>query len=253
MLSRPPGPARRPGPRRHLGHPGLQDLGHVERVSAGQLVQRGGLQVAAAGQLLHRAGGQGGQADPPGGALPGELAQRDPQLIVRRQVVVAEGDDEQDPGLAQPAAGEPEQVHGRLVGPVDVLHHHHVQRPRPADLAQQCAEELIPARPAVAQIQQFAAQLVGQVVQRPERARGEQAVAGAPGPAGIAQIALEPFEQRGLADARLPADDDQAPVAVPGLGRVAGQQGQRRLPLQQLHAYSVGHQRSMCHCGRPSR
>jgi hypothetical protein len=122
----------------------------------------------------------------------------------------------------------------------------------PGGLAQQGAEELIPVRPAVAQIQQLAAQLVGQVVQRPERARGEQAVAGSPGPAGIGQVALEPFEQRGLADARLPADDDQAPVAVPGLGRVAGQQGQRRLPLQQLHVHSVGHRRSMCHCGRPS-
>ena len=248
-----PGQHGVPGRSRHLGHPGPQDLGHVERVSAGQLVQRGGLQVTAAGQLLHRAGGQGGQADPPGGALPGQLAQRDPQLIVRRQVVVAEGDDEQDPGVAEPAAGEPEQVHGRLVGPVDVLHHHHVQRARPADLAQQGAEELIPVRPAVAQIQQLAAQLVGQVVQRSERARGEQAVAGAPGPAGIGQVVLEPFEQRGLADARLPAEDDQAPVAVPGLGRVAGQQGQRRLPLQQFHVYSVGHLCSMCHYGRPSR
>jgi len=47
--------------------------------------------------------------------------------------------------------------------------------------------------------------------------------------------------------------DDQAPVAAPGLGRVAGQHGQRRLPLQQLHAYSVGYRRSMCRCGRPSR
>ena len=99
-----PGQYGVPGRGRHLGHPGLQDFGHVERVSAGQLVQRGGLQVAAAGQLPHRAGGQGGQADPPGGALPGELAQRDPQLIVRREVVVPEGGNQQDPGLAQPAA-----------------------------------------------------------------------------------------------------------------------------------------------------
>jgi len=68
--------------------------------------------------------------------VPRELAQRDPQLIVRRQVVIPERNDQQHPGLAQPAAGEPEQVHGRLVGPVDILDHHHVQRPRLADLAQ---------------------------------------------------------------------------------------------------------------------
>jgi hypothetical protein len=98
-----PGQHGVPGRNRHRCHPGPQDLGDVERVSAGQLVQRGGFQVTAAGQLVHRAGGQGGQADPPGGALPGQLAQRDPQLIVRGQIVVAEGDDEQDPGLAEPA------------------------------------------------------------------------------------------------------------------------------------------------------
>src|SRR3979409_861113 len=67
------------------------------------------------------------------------------------------------------------------------------------------------------------------------------------------QIPLEPFEQGGLADASLPAEHDQAPVAPPGLGRTACQQGQRRLPLKQFHASSVGHPRSMCHFGRPSR
>jgi hypothetical protein len=126
-------------------------------------------------------------------------------------------------------------------------------RTRPADLAQQGAEELIPAGPAGTQLQQLAAQLVGEVVQRPERARGEQAVARAPGPAGVAQIPLKPFEQDGLADASLSAEHDQAPIAPPGLGRTAGQQGQRRLPLEQFRASSVGHPRSLCHFGRPSR
>jgi hypothetical protein len=91
-----------------------------------------------------------------------------------------------------------------------------------------------------------------EVVQRPERARGEQAVARAPGPAGITKLPLEPFEPGGLADASLPAEDDQTPVAPPGLGRTVGQQGQRRLPLQQFHASGVGHPRSWCHYGRSS-
>jgi hypothetical protein len=94
---------------------------------------------------------------------------------------------------------------------VNVFHHHHVQRAGPADLAQQGAEELIPVRPAGKPVQQLAAQLIGQVVQRPQRARGEQAVVRSPGPAGITQLPLESFEQRGLADARLPADDDEPP------------------------------------------
>ena len=105
---------------------------------------------------------------------------------------------------------------------MDVLHDHDVQRAGPADLAQQGAEELIPAGPAGTQLQQLAAQLVREVVQRPERARGEQAVARAPGSARITQLPLEPFEQGGLADASLPAEDDQAPVAPPGLGRAVG-------------------------------
>jgi hypothetical protein len=71
--------------------------------------------------------------------------------------------------------------------------------------------------------------------------------------AATAQIPLEPFEQGGLADARLPAEHDQAPGAPPGLGRTVGQQGQRRLPLEQFHAPSVGHPCSLCHFGRPSR
>ena len=37
------------------------------------------------------------------------------------------------------------------------------------------------------------------------------------------------------------AEQDQAPLAAPGLGRVAGQAGQRRLPLQQFHGLSAGH------------
>jgi len=52
------------------------------------------------------------------------------------------------------------------------------------------------------------------------------------------------------AAASLAAEDDQTPVAPPGLGRTVGQQGQRRLPLQQFHASSVGHPRSLCHYGR---
>ena len=43
-------------------------------------------------------------------------------------------------------AEEPQQVDGRLVGPVNVLDHHHVQRAWLADLAQQRPEQLVPGR-----------------------------------------------------------------------------------------------------------
>ena len=49
--------------RRYLLHPGLQHLGHVERVPAGQPVQFGRGQPAPDGQLPHGVRGQWRQAD----------------------------------------------------------------------------------------------------------------------------------------------------------------------------------------------
>jgi hypothetical protein len=59
--------------------------------------------------------------------------------------------------------------------------------------------------------------------------------------AGRGQVPLEPLDERRLAHPGLAVEQDQAPLAAPSLGRVAGQQGQRRLALQQLHGTSVGH------------
>ena len=55
--------------RRHRTHPGLQHLGDVERVSAGQPVQRGRIEPASCGQDPDRARGQRRQPDPPGRSL----------------------------------------------------------------------------------------------------------------------------------------------------------------------------------------
>ena len=113
----------------------------------------------------------------------------------RRQVVVPVGHDEQHRRLAEPAAGEPQQVYGRLVGPVDIFHHDHAERSRYAHLAQQGTEQFLAAGPGYAQVQQVAAELVSQIVQWPERAGDEQAVARAPRPAGIGQVPLKLFHQ----------------------------------------------------------
>ena len=138
-----PGQDRVAGRGRDLAHPGLHHFGHVERVTAGQPVQRGRFQPAAGGQHRRRVRGQRREADPPDRPLGGQVPQGDAERIVRGQAFVPVGGDEQHGGVADPAAQEPQQVDGGLVGPVDVLHHQHVQRIRLTDLAQQRAEQVL--------------------------------------------------------------------------------------------------------------
>jgi len=171
--------------------------------------------------------------------VPGQLAERDAQRIVRGQVVVPVGDDEQHRQLAQPAAGEPQQVNRRLIGPVNILHHHHVQRPRRTDLPQQRAEQFLPPGSGRAQVQQLAAEMIGEIVERTEGTGGEQAVARSPQPAGAGQLPLKMLQQGRLPDAGLPAESHQSALTAPRLGRVRGQQRQRRSPFQQVHAHIV--------------
>ena len=92
----------------------------------------------------------------------------------------------------------------------------HVQRAGLADLAQQRAEQLLAVGAGPAQLEQLAAELVGEVEQRPERARGEQAVAGPPRPAGVrAAPGCSRSTSADLPDARLAADQDQPSLAAP--------------------------------------
>jgi hypothetical protein len=243
-----PGPAAQPGGAcqhhvpgrcRDLAHLRLQHLGEVERVPARQPVQLGCIKPAGTGQPPYRAGGQRRELDPPGRPLPAELTQCGAQRVIPRQVIVSVGGKQQHLGIRQPPAKEPQQVDARLIGPVDVLHDHHIQRSRLADLAQQRPEQLLAASSGAAQLRQLPAQLCGQVKQRPERPGGEQAVARTPGPAGIGQVALELLHQRRLADARLAGNQHQPPVAPPRLLRISGQRRQRLVPLKQPHHHSV--------------
>ena len=68
--------------------------------------------------------------------------------------------------------------------------------------------------------QERAAELPGDVEQRSERPRGEQPVAGAPGPRGPGLAPLALLDQRGLADPGLTGDEHQAALAAAGLGGV---------------------------------
>jgi hypothetical protein len=103
---------------------------------------------------------------------------------------------------------------------VNVLDGDHAQRARLADLAQQSAEQILTGSTGLAQNFQLPADLAGEVQQRPQRARGEQAIARPPRPTGIRQVVLQLLHQGRLADARLPGHQHQPPVAEPRLVRV---------------------------------
>jgi hypothetical protein len=126
---------------------------------------------------------------------------------------------------------------------VDIFHDQHVQRAWLADLRQQGHEQALAGGAGPAQLQQLPAELGGHVKQRAEWPRGKQAVAGAPQPAGVRRRVLQLLDQRRLADAGFPGDQDEPAVAPPGLSRVALQGGQLRFALQQPH---------LCHCA-PAR
>jgi len=221
--------------RRDLAHPGLQHFGHIERVSARQPVQLGRVKAARAGQPPHRVRGQRRQLNPPGRPLPGKLTKSGTKRVSSGQVLVTVGHKQQHRSVPDSPAQEPQQVNGRLIGPVDVLHNHHVQRPRFADLAQQSTEQLIAASRGTAQVQQLPAKLISDIKQRPERARGEQPSARPPGPARIRQVTLKLLHQRRLADTRLPRHQHQPPVALPCLPRIPSQRRQCQFPFQQPH------------------
>ena len=80
--SRGPGQHRIAGGGRDPVQPGLQHLRDVERVSAGGLVQLGGIQAAAPGHDRHGPRRQREEFDPPGTSLHRELPESHPQRVV---------------------------------------------------------------------------------------------------------------------------------------------------------------------------
>ena len=231
-----PGQHRVPGGGRDLVagvHAGRDDLAQVERVPAGQLAQCGRVPFTAARHDLNRAGRQRAEADPPHRALAGQVPEGELERVAGGQPVVPVGREEQDGRVPDPPAQETQQVDGGVVGPVDVLHHHHVQRIGLADLAQQGPEQGFAGGVRAAQVEELTAELGGDVEERAKRSGGEQPVAGAPVPARAGQVALQLLDQCRFADARLAGHQDQPALGLPGLPRVAGQGGQLRFPFQQ--------------------
>ena len=94
--SRGPGQHRVAGRGRYPVQPGLQHLRDVERVSAGGLVQLGGIQAAVPGHDRHGPRRQREQFDPPGTPLHRELPESHPQRVAHRQLILPVCSHDQD-------------------------------------------------------------------------------------------------------------------------------------------------------------
>jgi hypothetical protein len=159
--------------------------------------------------------------------------------VVGADLVVPVGDEQQRPAEREPAAEERDHVERRLVGPVQVLQHDDRAGGlrRPVQRLEEQVEDLGPvtARVLPQPLAQRAAEPAGDVVQRAERARGEQRVASAPQHLGArAGRVGERGGQAGFAGARLAAEQ-RDPAAGRTLGQQPVQGGQLVRPFQQIH------------------
>jgi hypothetical protein len=152
------------------------------------------------------------------GARP-QLAEHDPERVGEVQLVVAVGGDhERGHGLDSPAE-QPKDVQRRFVRPVEVLDDQD-RRARGPQLAQElCGDRVWPGLPAD-ELLQRAARLLGDVQERPQRAGSEERVTRAVEHSCRRLLLQECTHERGLAPARLAADEDEPPR--PRAGGVEG-------------------------------
>jgi hypothetical protein len=157
--------------------------------------------------------------------------------VAGRHLAVAARQQEQDRQRADPAPEHRDHVEGRVVGPVHVLEHEHGRRRRQPQLRQQQAVDLVRGGAARERAPELRPDRVGEVVQRPERPRDREVVAGPDEDARArADVADEARDERRLADPRLARDDDDPPFAAARRVPRRREPRQRALALEQLHA-----------------
>ncbi len=202
---------------RHRPGAGRDHLGDVERVPAGELEERVGVQSRAGRveELPHAGDAERGKLHPDHAGCPREITHRHGQRVLPADLLGAEGGQDHQPGPGQPAAQEAQDVQGRLVGPVDVLEQeqHRGCGQHVADLTEQ-------PEPAHAGRTVDRGGELGQGVEDgPERLGRRDAVAGAAPDRGTGALTARPGlglggisqggGERGLADSGLPAQEHQ--------------------------------------------
>ena len=140
-----------------------------------------------------------------------KLAQHNPQRMCAVKLVSVGGDEQRRETLDAPPE-QPQNIECRLVGPMNILEHDNRRRP-PARLVHQHSRNVGRPRAAVERAGELAACELRDVEQRSERTRREERVAASPQDTGRAAGRFtEPPQQRRLPDARLAADEHEAPA-----------------------------------------
>jgi len=219
---------------RHAVGAVAQQLADEQRIAVRQRVQPGG---RAHRRLRQRGDGVGRQRRQrqPRHLAGGQLAEQPAQRMRGRHLVVAPRHHEQARHAVDAAAQELQQVQRGVVGPVQVLEDGQ-HRAAAALQRRQHRVEQLGAR--VARLQQRAERDVDvarDVVQRRERVRRLERVAGAPPQRRVAAARGHRLEQRRFADAGLAADQHQVAAAVARRGELAFERQQGGVALDELH------------------
>ncbi|SEG72968.1 hypothetical protein SAMN05444920_10440 [Nonomuraea solani] len=181
------GPWQRPQPienqilygRRHRRALAPEQFGHQQRVTAGQPVDHRRVPPRQARLLAHAVVRQRAQPDAlDEGARQG--GQRAPDRVLGPHLVIPVRHHQQRGQPADPPPQPDQPVQRGLVGPVRVLHHDHGVGPRRGQLLQGGREDLLLDRAGAQPFGENAPGLEADVMQRPQRPRGDQPVAGTP-------------------------------------------------------------------------
>ncbi len=214
-----------------------QHLADEQRIAARERMQAGGRAHRRARQLADGHLRQRRQREPRDEAGR-QLADQAAQRVRGRDLVVAPRQHQQAGHAVDAPAQELQQVQRGVVGPVHVLEHGD-HGPRAArQVGEHRLEQGLARVPGLQLRAEAHVGAAGDVVQRLQRVRRLQAVAGAPPRRGVAGARGQRLQQRGLADAGLAAD--QQHVAAAGARGVQQpiERQQRSLAFEQRHGVS---------------
>jgi hypothetical protein len=214
-----PGEHRVPDRVRDSLRAGGERFDDEERVAGGLAVEVLGVDAVRLGELRDRPRREPDQLHPPDRPAPRQLSEENPERMGAVERVVPVAGHDQGRQRLHPAGQQPQDVQGRLVGPVHVLEDEHRRAPC-AELVRQRRHHLVGHRPTLDHRLELAAGRLGDAQERPERTRREQRVAGPPeDPPRLAAGFAEPPEERCLADPGLAADQQDPPAraALDGL------------------------------------
>jgi hypothetical protein len=213
-----------------------EKLCDVERVAAAEREDEPG---DVAGDRGDRLGREGGELERLRVAT-ADRADRRAQQMTGRRLAAPEREDEERGQRADATPDDGDGVERRVVGPVDVLDHEHGGLRARLELGKEQRLDVVRRRTGPERIVERRRGAAGKVAKGTERPRDRKVVARADeNTRVVGEIADEALDERGLADAGLPRDENDAA----GAGRCGGAcRGKRReglFALQELHGCTI--------------